>query len=78
MRQRKGLSPNYLAKILPDALAASSGQNLSRHDNRPFAQLLPGLETGHPVTVGQSPAYDFRKLFSCLRFGLFCVRFMCR
>ena len=26
---------------------------------RPFAQLLPGLETGHPVTVGQSPAYDF-------------------
>ena len=39
----------------------------TRH-NRPFAQLLPGLETGHPVTVGQSPAYDFsvptsRKLF---------------
>ena len=36
--------------------------------NRPFAQLLPGLETGHPVTVGQSLAYDFsvkasRKLF---------------
>ena len=36
--------------------------------NRPFAQLLPGLETGHPMTVGQSPAYDFsvktsRKLF---------------
>ena len=28
-------------------------------DNRPFAQLLPGLETGHPVTVGQSLAYDF-------------------
>ena len=27
--------------------------------NRPFAQLLPGLETGHLVTVGQSPAYDF-------------------
>ena len=27
--------------------------------NRPFAQLLPGLETGHPATVGQSPAYDF-------------------
>ena len=27
--------------------------------NRPFAQLFPGLETGHPVTVGQSPAYDF-------------------
>ena len=25
----------------------------------PFAQLLPGLETGHPVTVGQSLAYDF-------------------
>ena len=25
----------------------------------PIAQLLPGLETGHPVTVGQSPAYDF-------------------
>ena len=36
--------------------------------NRPFAQLLPGLETGHPVTVDQSSAYDFsvkmsRKLF---------------
>ena len=27
--------------------------------NRPFAQLLPGLETGHPMTVDQSPAYDF-------------------
>ena len=27
--------------------------------NRPFAQFLPGLETGHPVTIGQSPAYDF-------------------
>ena len=27
--------------------------------NRPFAQLLPGLETGHPVTVGQSPACSF-------------------
>ena len=25
----------------------------------PLAQLLPGLETGNPVTVGQSPAYDF-------------------
>ena len=29
---------------------------------------MPGLETGHPVTIGQSPAYDFsvktsRKLF---------------
>ena len=27
--------------------------------NRPFAQLLPGLETGHPVTVGQSPTCSF-------------------
>ena len=27
-------------------------------DNSQFAQLLPGLETGHPVTVGQSPAYE--------------------
>ena len=40
----------------------------AKHVNRPFAQLLPGLETWHPVTVGQSPAYDFsvktsRKLF---------------
>ena len=26
--------------------------------NRPFAQLLPGLETEHPVTVGQSPAHE--------------------
>ena len=36
--------------------------------NRSFTQLLPGLETGHPVTVDQSPAYDFsvktsRKLY---------------
>ena len=30
-----------------------------RVNNRPFAQLLPGLETGHPVTVGQSPVYEF-------------------
>ena len=29
-----------------------------RCNNRPFAHLLPGLETGHPVTVGQSPAYE--------------------
>ena len=29
------------------------------HSNRPFAQLLPGLETGHPVTVGQSPTCSF-------------------
>ena len=28
--------------------------------NRPFAQILPGLETGHPVTVGQSPTCSFR------------------
>ena len=27
--------------------------------NRPFAQLLPGVETGHPVTVGQSPTCSF-------------------
>ena len=26
--------------------------------NRPFAQLLAWLETGHPVTVGQSPAHE--------------------
>ena len=29
--------------------------------NGPFAQLLPGLETGHPVTVGQSPASESHK-----------------
>ena len=27
--------------------------------NRPFAQLLSGLETGHPAAAGPSPAYDF-------------------
>ena len=27
--------------------------------NRPFKQLLPGLETGHPVTVSQSSACSF-------------------
>ena len=37
-------------------VASCTGSN---HRNRPFAQLWPGLETGHPVTVGQSPAYDF-------------------
>ena len=26
--------------------------------NRPFSQVLSGLETGNPVPVGQSPAYD--------------------
>ena len=30
-----------------------------KRSNRPFAQLLPGLETGHPVTVGQSPTCSF-------------------
>ena len=29
------------------------------HDQWTISQLLPGLETGHPVTVDQSPAYDF-------------------
>ena len=33
--------------------------NQPAHTNRPFAQLLPGLETGHPVTVGQSPTCSF-------------------
>ena len=27
--------------------------------NRPFAQLLSVLETGHPAAAGPSPAYDF-------------------
>ena len=27
--------------------------------NRPFAQILSGLETGHPAAVGPPPAYDF-------------------
>ena len=30
-----------------------------RRGNRPFAQLLSGLETGHPAAAGPSPAYDF-------------------
>ena len=34
--------------------------NLSEK-NRSFAQLLPGLETGHPVTVSQSPAADMNR-----------------
>ena len=32
--------------------------------NRPFAQLLPGLETGHPVTVGQPPAHESHRVQS--------------
>ena len=31
--------------------------NFRRVDNRPFAQLLSGLETGHPAAAGRSPAY---------------------
>ena len=27
--------------------------------NRPFAQLLSGLEAGHPAAAGPSPASDF-------------------
>ena len=27
--------------------------------NRPFAQLLSGLATGHPAAAGPSPAFDF-------------------
>ena len=52
--------------------------------NGPFAQLLPGLETEHPVTVSESPAHDFsvsdeqKGVFSCLCFGLFWVQFICR
>ena len=34
-------------------------QILHQGINRPFAQLWPGLETGHPVTVGQSPTCSF-------------------
>ena len=39
--------------------SVSKIMQLIHQSNRPFAQLLPGLETGHLVTVGQSPAYDF-------------------
>ena len=53
--------------------------------NRPFTQLLPGLETGHPVTVtGQSPTsvtciwFQCFRRAECLWFGLFWVRFICR
>ena len=42
--------------------------------NRPFAQLLSGLEMGHPVTVGQSPAYDFSVFNSTKLFFLSPVR----
>ena len=56
LRNRKGNSNRELTSELLD-----TGNFIwllpSKH-NRPFAQLLPGLET-HPVTVGQSPAYDF-------------------
>ena len=54
-----------------------------RWSNRPFAQLLPGLETGirwrsvshlHMISVLRRA----ESCFSCLRFGLFWVRFICR
>ena len=39
---------------------AAAGCPVSNPDNnRPFAQLLSGLETGHPAAAGPSPAYDF-------------------
>ena len=46
-------TPNYISKNECWVKVNES------HINRPYAQLLPGLETGLPVTVGQSPAYDF-------------------
>ena len=58
--------------------------NENKTANRPFAQLLPGLETGHPVTAGQSPAYDFsvsdehKAVFLVSVSDRFFVRFMCR
>ena len=50
--------------------------------NRPFAQLLSGLETGHPAAASRSPAYDFsvcnerNAVFFCLRCELFGVFFI--
>ena len=40
-------------------------QNPANVTNKPFAQLLPGLETGHPLTVGRSTSVlpTSRKLF---------------
>ena len=57
-----------------DPLVPIMFRNSAGSPNRPFAQLLPGLETGHPVTVGQSPADDFgvpnehKAVFLCLMF----------
>ena len=54
----------YNQRVLQDC----TRRELPSSRNRSFAQLVPGLEMGHPVTVGQSPAYDFsvktsRKVF---------------
>ena len=54
-QKKKCLSTsNHCAGQWPDIT-----DHVSTTLDRPFAQLLPGLETGHPVTLGQSPAYDF-------------------
>ena len=42
-----------------DRLRKCSGLQNCVFCNRPFAQLLSGLETGHPAAVGPSPEYDF-------------------
>ena len=41
--------------------AADTPQSTPRSEltNRPFAQLLSGLEMGHPGAVGRLPAFDF-------------------
>ena len=44
---------------IPPERHCATGLFFLQHWDRPFAQLLSGLETGHPVAVGQSPAYDF-------------------
>ena len=75
-------SSETLKSHADDGLAAAGCPSLTQTIIDHFAQLLSGLETGHPAAVGPSPAYNFsvfdvqRGVFFCLRFGLFWMWFM--
>ena len=47
------------SETAPEVIGLCQFYIYRNHLNRPFAQLLSGLETGHPAAAGPSPAYDF-------------------
>ena len=50
---------DFAPRRRPRARSTKTVDFLAFEINRPFAQLLSGLETGHPAAAGPSPAYDF-------------------